>query len=165
MENIQNILDNIEVVKEPELPFPQANNFERVINLCELLKQKGFISKSDITQNYDFDQRQTDYYSNAAMYLGLTKVVRENGQIGCILTQIGSRIFNLSIAERQLEFVKLILAHAAFRNTLKLYFDKGDVPTKCEIVEIMKSSKLYNINKEKTYRRRASTVISWINWI
>ena len=43
VENIQNILDSIQVVKEPELPFPQADSFERVINLCELLKQKGFI--------------------------------------------------------------------------------------------------------------------------
>ena len=65
----------------------------------------------------------------------------------------------------QLEFVKLILAHTAFQNTLKLYFDKGNVPTKGEVVEIMKSAKLYNIDSEQTYKRRASTVISWINWI
>lgn len=165
VENIQNILDSIQVVKEPELPFPQADSFERVINLCELLKQKGFICKDDITQNYDFDHRQTDYYSNAAKYLGLVEVVRENQQIGCILTRNGSRIFNLPIIERQLEFVKLILAHTAFQNTLKLYFDKGNVPTKGEVVEIMKSAKLYNIDSEQTYKRRASTVISWINWI
>ena len=165
VENIQNILDSIQVVKEPELPFPQADSFERVINLCELLKQKGFICKDDITQNYDFDHRQTDYYSNAAKYLGLVEVVRENQQIGCILTRDGSRIFNLPIIERQLEFVKLILAHTAFQNTLKLYFDKGNVPTKGEVVEIMKSAKLYNIDSEQTYKRRASTVISWINWI
>lgn len=165
VENIQNILDSIQVVKEPELPFPQADSFERVINLCELLKQKGFICKDDITQNYDFDHRQTDYYSNAAKYLGLAEVVRENQQIGCILTREGSRIFNLPIIERQLEFVKLILAHTAFQNTLKLYFDKGNAPTRDEVVEIMKNAKLYNIDSEQTYRRRASTVISWINWI
>lgn len=129
------------------------------------IKQKGFICKDDITQNYDFDHRQTDYYSNAAKYLGLVEVVRENQQIGCILTRNGSRIFNLPIIERQLEFVKLILAHTAFQNTLKLYFDKGNVPTKGEVVEIMKSAKLYNIDSEQTYKRRASTVISWINWI
>jgi hypothetical protein len=45
----------MKTVKEPELPFPQADRFDRVINLCELLKQKGFLSKEEITQNYDFD--------------------------------------------------------------------------------------------------------------
>lgn len=65
-------------MEEPKLPFPQADSFERVINLCELLKQKGFISKNDITQNYDFDYRQTNYYSSAARYLGLIKDVYEN---------------------------------------------------------------------------------------
>ena len=142
-------MNDIQVVIEPELPFPQADSFERVINLCELLKQRGFISKDDITQNYDFDHRQTDYYSNAAKYLGLIETIRENQQIGCTLTQDGFRI----------------LSHTVFQNTLKLYFDKGNVQTKDEVVEIMKNAKLYNIDSEQTYKRRASTIISWTNWI
>ena len=165
IENIQNVLDNIQVFKEPELPFPQADSFERVINLCELLRQKGFLSKEDVTHNYDFDHRQTDYYLNAAKYLGLVEDRNENQQIGCTLSQDGIRIFNLPIAERQLEFVRLILSRVAFKGTLKLYFDKGDAPTKDEVIEIMKNARLHGIASEQTYRRRASTVISWINWI
>ena len=165
IENIQNVLDNIQVSKEPELPFPQADSFERVINLCELLRQKGFLSKEDVTHNYDFDHRQTDYYLNAAKYLGLVEDRNENQQIGCTLSQDGIRIFNLPIAERQLEFVRLILSRVAFKGTLKLYFDKGDAPTKDEVIGIMKNARLHGIASEQTYRRRASTVISWINWI
>lgn len=165
LEAIQNILDSIKTVKEPELPFPQADSFERVINLCELLKQRGFLSKDEITQNYDFDSRQTDYYSNAAKYLGLIENAQEGNQIGCVLTKLGFQIFSLPIIERQLEFVKLILSHSAFKNSLKLYFDKGNTPSKEEIVEIMKRSKLYKIDSEQTYRRRASTVLSWTNWV
>lgn len=165
IEAIQNILDSVKTVKEPELPFPQADSFERVINLCELLRQRGFLSKEDITQNYDFDHRQTDYYSNAGKYLGLIENVRENNQTGCTLTKAGLRIFSMPIVERQLEFVKLILSHEVFKKTLKLYLDRGNAPSKNEVVEIMKSSKLYNIDSDVTYGRRASTVTSWTNWI
>ena len=34
-----------------------------------------------------------------------------------------------------------------------------------EIEEIMKNNNLYNIDSESTYFRRASTVISWVDWI
>lgn len=162
---IRRISDAIKVVKEPELPFPQADSFERVINLCELLKQRGFLSKEEITLNYDFDSRQTDYYTNAAKYLGLAEDSRENGQAGCVLTKPGLRIFGLPVSERQTEFMKLILSHKAFRDTLKLYFEKGTFPDKQEVVEIMRASGLHNIGSGSTYGRRASTVTSWVNWI
>lgn len=162
---IQRILSTVNIIDEPRVPFPQADSFDRVINLCELLKQKRFISKENITQNYDFDYRQTDYYSNAARYLGLLDNVQEEGQIGCVLTTDGERIFNLPIKERQLAFIKLILSHKAFNETLKLYLEKADVPSKDDIILIMKQSNLYNIDSDETYRRRASTIISWLNWI
>lgn len=169
IEAIQNVLGSVRITKEPELPFPQADSFDRVINLCELLKQRVFLSKEDITQNYDFgshfDPRQADYYSNAGRYLGLIENVQENGKRGCVLTRAGLHLFSISVIERQLEFVKLILSHRAFNSTLKLYFEKSDIPSKDEVVEIMKESALYNIDSEETYRRRASTVSSWINWI
>ncbi|MCC8153345.1 MAG: transcriptional regulator, partial [Tannerellaceae bacterium] len=162
---IRNILESIKTVKEPELPFPQADSFERVINLCELLKEKGFLSKEEITQNYDFDLRQTDYYSNAAKYLQLIEDTREGNRKGFALTKSALTVFNRPIVERQLEFVKLILSHEVFKITLKGYFDDGHMPSKNEVAEIMRKAKLYNIGSEETYRRRASTVISWVKWI
>lgn len=167
IEALAQIIDTTKTVKEPEIPFPQADNFERVINLCELLKQKEFISKEDITQNYDFDGRQTDYYSNAGKYLGLVETGKDplTGQIGCFLTAKGKQVFNLNLIDRQKEFVKSIVSHKAFKETLKLYLDNGEIPNKETIVEIMKQSKLYKVGSETTYFRRASTIIGWINWI
>lgn len=68
--DIQNILDNTLVKKEPEVPFPQADSFNRVINMCEFLNDDDK-TKDDITVAYEFDRRQSDYYSNAGKYLGL----------------------------------------------------------------------------------------------
>ncbi|MDO5664223.1 MAG: transcriptional regulator, partial [Bacteroidia bacterium] len=167
LERLDEILNRTRTIKEPEVPFPQANNFDRVINLCELLNQKVFISKEEITQNYDFDKRQTDYYSNAGKYLGLIEVGRDlyNGQIGCYLTRKGKQLFNLSLIDRQKEFAKLIISHSAFKNSLKLYLENGEIPEKEVIVEIMKRSKLYNIDSDSTFLRRSSTIIGWLNWI
>ena len=165
LEIIQQIIDTTKTVREPEIPFPQADSFERVINLCELLKQKGFISKEEITENYDFDSRQTDYYSNAGKYLGLVEIGRENGQVVCFLTEKGKRVFNLSIIDRQSEFVKLILSHSAFKQSLKLYLDNGEMPSKETVVEVMKRSKLHKVGSDTTYFRRASTIAGWTNWI
>ena len=166
-EILSEIIDKTDVVKEPEIPFPQADNFERVINLCELLNQKEFLVKEEITQNYDFDSRQTDYYSNAGKYLGLIETGKDpiTQQIGCFLTSKGKHMFNLNLVDRQKEFIKLIVSHYAFRNTLKLSLEKGDIPDKEIIVEMMKYTKLYNVNSDSTYFRRASTIIGWINWI
>lgn len=167
LETLSQIIDTTKSTKEPEIPFPQADSFERVVNLCELLKQKEFITKEEITQNYDFDSRQTDYYSNAGKYLGLIDTGRDSltGQTGCFLTRKGKQIFNLNLIDRQKEFVKLIVSHSAFKHSLKLYLDNGEMPTKESIVEIMKRYRLYNVGSESTYFRRASTIAGWINWI
>ena len=167
IEIIQEILDKTKTVKEPEIPFPQADSFERVINLCELLKQKEFITKEEITQSYDFDARQTDYYSNAGKYLGLLETGRDplSGQIGCYLTNKGKQVFNTNLIDRQKEFVKVIISHSAFKQTLKLYLENGEMPSKNEIVEVMKRSKLHKLGSDTTYFRRASTIAGWTNWI
>lgn len=167
IETIQEILEKTKTAKEPQIPFPQADSFERVINLCELLKQKEFITKEEITQSYDFDARQTDYYSNAGKYLGLLETGKDtiSGQIGCYLTTKGKQVFNTNLIERQKEFVKIIVSHSAFKQTLKLYLENGEMPSKENIVEIMEKSKLHKVGSDSTYFRRASTITGWTNWI
>lgn len=161
IETIQQALGSVKTIKEPEIPFPQADSFDRVVNLCELLKEKGSLTKEEITQNYDFDKRQTDYYTNAGKYLGLIETRRNF----CSLTTKGIRVFSMSLYDRQLEFIRLILSHSIFKNTLRLYLDCGDVPLKSVIIEEMKRHKLFHIRTESTYHRRASTISGWINWI
>ena len=159
--DIKKILNKINLNDEPQdVPFPQADKFERVINLCELLNKKE-MSKDDITQKYAFDARQTNYYADAARYLGL--VEKKNSKYN--LSKFGEKILSYNFKTRQLAFCECILAHKAFYFTLKNFFEFGVMPSKNEIVQIMKKSNLYNINSEETFERRSSTVRSWINWI
>ncbi len=166
IEVIQKILGQVNVLKEPyNIPFPQADSFERVINLCELLVQNIELNREYITNNYDFDVRQTNYYTDAGRYLGLIGKKQIDGEIIYSLTDKGHGLFKLPIFKRQLEYIGIILSHSAFNETLKLYFRKGESPSNNEIVAIMKSSNLFNLGSESTFKRRASTISSWVNWI
>ncbi|MGX9134341.1 type II restriction enzyme [Rummeliibacillus sp. JY-2-4R] len=163
VKDIHNLVLFIEPVSEPEIPFPQADSFERVIDMLGLLHD-GDLTYDEITQTYDFDIRQTGYYSTAAMYLGLVERWRENGVTKIRLSKKGKRIMSYKPREKYLALAEEILKHIAFRNVF-LEKLKNSALDKKKIATILESSNLYNVNSQSTYIRRASTVKSWVNWI
>lgn len=163
--DIQNILRNIQVVNEPDISFPQADRMSRIINLIELLNEKS-MTKQEITSEYAFDERQTNYYTDAGRYLELIdKNYDEEGNIKFQLTAQGHHIMMLEYKEKQLALVAQILKHKVFNEVLTRHLQYGEMPQKETIVEIMKNAQLYHIEADSTYMRRASTVIGWVNWI
>lgn len=164
LDEIIAVLNRTYYVEEPEVAFPQADSLKRIINLCELLSQND-MTKDDITLNYAFDPRQTNYYTDAGRYLGLINKYKENSQIFFSLTDEGKRIVHSKYKIRQLKFVGAILKHRVFAETLRLYLKHSEMPARSEIVNIMRECKLYQVEAESTFYRRASTVASWINWI
>jgi hypothetical protein len=165
IEVIQKILGRILIEKEPTVAFPQANVFPRIINLCELLKQKLILNKEEISQEYDFSWRQAGYYPDAAVYLDLTKRKKEDRIFVYQLSERGLELFGLSIFDRKIKLIELILAHIIFHKALELYFSKGDIPSTEEIIEMMRNADLHNVKSYETYKRRSSTVLAWIKWI
>ena len=161
--DIISILEEIDIIKEPEIPFPQADNFKRVINLCELLLNED-MKKEDIVSKYDFDPRQADYYTNAGIYLGLINK-KSNSQLMYSLSSKGKKIIRQKHRDRQLSLEKLILEHEVFNKSFKLYLKKGESPNKKEITNLMKESYIHNVKSDVTLMRRSSTVISWTNWV
>ena len=165
LSDIENLLITVPFVAEPKISFPQADRMSRIVNLIELLNEKP-MTKQDITSKYAFDERQTNYYTDAGRYLGLIeKGHDENGNILFQLSTRGRHILGLEYKERQLAIVTQILAHKVFNETLKLHLQYGEMPDKQTIIRIMKEANLYNIEADSTYLRRSSTVVGWINWI
>lgn len=162
--DITNISDEVQYVDEPEIPFPQADSFKRVINLCELISDNE-VTAADITSEFEFDPRQTQYYTRAAMYLGLIDKYFIDKQVKYKLSLLGLRIMSMKYVQRQLEFVKLILSHKVFHISFVHYLYLGRQLYRKEVVKYMKECNLYHIESEETYERRASTILSWINWI
>lgn len=166
LEQILSLVDQ-KIIKEPEISFPQANDFNRVINLGELLKDNSGeeMTREFITEKYAFDVRQTNYYTDALRYLGLASKDYLPGRIPYyFLTDEGKKIFNMSFQKRKLALVKKILEHEVFNKVFKEWLISSR-PSEEKIVQLMKESNLYRIRKESTYVRRASTIVGWINWI
>ena len=162
--DIQEVLEKAVLVNEPNIPFPQADKFERIINLCELLSTQR-LSRVDVTEQYDFDARQTNYYTDAARYLGLLKKQTASGSPLYEISTKGQQILSLSYKQRQLAYCDAILSHKVFNDALREYLNNGVMPSTENIVDIMKNSNLYNIESDSTYRRRSSSVKGWLNWI
>lgn len=164
LEKLQEILDNVAIMEEPKVPFPQCNDLDKVINLCELLCYKNeAMSKAEISEEFHFVDRQADYYGNGARYLNLI-VYNQNKSYS--LTQLGESVFSQSLQQRQIELVRIILSHEPFNIVMRDHIERGEYPSPERVLELLKDYDMYNVNRESnTFKRRCSTVKGWINWI
>lgn len=170
LDTIVKIANEVKVVREPEVPFPQADDFKKVLSLCEALnrseKEIGYepLTKVGVSIKFGFHIRQSDYYINAARYLGFVKLVKgKNAPIE--LTDRAKRIFSSPPDEKNKKIVEAILAHEVFNKCFKIYLKQGRYISTTTIIETMRECNLYNLDRDSTYGRRASSISSWINWI
>lgn len=139
------------------VPFPQADDFEKVIDVIDLI-YSNYNNKEDFTEYFDFTPRQTDYYFNAARYLGL--VERHNRNF--YLTELGLDTVRFERTTRHAKLIKLILLHKVFYDVFMIIFRDNTI-TNDEIIEIMENN---NVSvSENTLSRRAQTIKSWCLWI
>ena len=156
---IDKLLKTVPITAEPEaIPFPQADSFARVINLCEQL-QDSELSVEAITENYDFTSRQTNYYTGAAKYLGL---VNDTNRMWS-LTDFGAKVMASERNDRNVALIKALLRHEVFHVVLARALERGEVPDRATIVSIMEASNLEL--SASTVTRRAGTVLSWMQWV
>lgn len=162
---LSRMLQRIQVHPEPEgIPFPQADTFARVVNLCERLAE-GPMSKEDIEVAYGFDPRQADYYFNASAYLGLA--CREDGRASrVILSSEGRRLARMGLARRNAFLAERILRHEAFREVLRMALESESLPDRSAIRQVLlRTNPGLGRPDSDTYGRRASTVRHWTQWL
>ena len=153
------ISDNMNV--EDSVPFIQADNFERIVSLLENMYENPMTSE-EIIELMKFTTRQRDYYFNAGKYLGLFQKLKEDKVRKYGLTNIGVAVYKKSYKERQLELVKLILSHRIFRDLFGEILETGEIPNRKRVFELELE---YKVCGKKLASRRATSVISWLNWI
>lgn len=168
LQDIVSALERIRVLPEPAgIPFPQADSFNRVVDLLAQLHATGGMSQEDITTNHAFDRRQTQYYTNAGRYLGLIerRQSREEG-VTYSLTQKAAGIMARQPAARNLALLETILEHRVFAETVRLYLAQAGRPDINQVIGIMRTAGLgLDQGGNTTIPRRAQTVLSWVDWI
>lgn len=159
MNDITNIMSNIEFLKEDSsIPFPQANTFNIVLDLMGQLNIQD-MSPDDITSFLEYDPRQTNYYIDAAKYLGFVK--KEDRKY--TLTDYGIQIMKMNHKDKTLEIVKSILSHKPFYIAMDQYINNFSFDTD-KIAKSIDECR-DEINMISTAKRRTSTVTAWIKWI
>ncbi len=166
--DIRRLLAQKKVVPEPletDIPFPQADRFERVIDLLSRLHvANGNLAQEDITTDYAFDNRQTQYYTNAGRYLGLVERKKASGQgVSYELTLLGRQIMSKPPQARNLDLVELILSHSVFRKAVEYYLSHAAPPPVEAILGFMRDAELPM--NDTTATRRAQSVLGWARWM
>jgi hypothetical protein len=162
--DVDRIFNNIQVIAEPDVPLPQADKFERVVDLLSLLLERD-LTKDDITENYEFDRRQTDYYTNAGLYIGLIENYKDSltQKVTVRLTSEGRSILHKKPKLKYLDLINKFLEKKVYYLVFQLTLKQGDIPRKDAICKIILENRP-DIN-DTTIKRRYYTVQGWISWI
>ena len=164
MSDLQSVLSGIKHFKSAkqvkgEVIFPQADNMELIIALCERLKNAS-AETDELASELKYVHRQGHYYAGAARFLGL---VDKTGPAKYALSKNGAKILDMPYKRRQLAIVRQILGFRVFAECMKYALEKSQPPEASIIAEWIAKDK-WPIT-ESTLLRRAGTVLGWIRWI
>ncbi|MGX7014726.1 type II restriction enzyme [Vagococcus silagei] len=145
------------------VPFPQADNFLRVLNLLKFIENEPK-TKEEVALNYGFDERQSDYYFNSLRYLGYAEKIKRGSPI--TITEKGKYILqNKEKKVGKLEIVSDILSDPIFNYSMQVTLKEGEVISNNEAKQAIKKYIKKDYINESTMNRRASSIRGWINWI
>jgi len=136
--------------------IPQANDINKIIELVFKVSE-GTNNYRDVASYFEFDERQSSYYREAAEALGL--VVSEDGKYQ--LTNIAKELVQLPADKRNLYFAELLAGFNLVKNALESLKAKGTLQQADMEKLIAKSSNLTG----STIPRRAGSLMAWMRWM
>ncbi len=140
--------------------FPQANDFDKVIQLLNFSKRSS-VTSDQVRHHLGVVARQVSYYIQAALYLGLV----EKTATGVRSTAHARQLLALSAQKRDFELSALLVQIPTIRKCFLFAIETGRLPSMEESIHSLADQvDLAGIN-ETTKRRRLSTAISWTKWI
>lgn len=156
------VFDLLSIPAQPTLvdtsvPFPQANDFSKVLTLLDLLSDagsQGIKAPKEFLSNYfGFDPRQSDYYTNVLKWMRLGSIEKPGGKLKP--TPRAYVISALPINERLKEMAEIVFSCPVFNHALREGTSSIDVG--------LITHAGYQMNAT-TMARRMSTVENWLEY-
>lgn len=162
--NLKQLLDEIHTEPEPDVPYPQANDLDKVIDIVTNFHSASLSNKPAIAEFFDFDERQGDYYANAGYYLGLLKRIPDTTEFE--LTREGGYIArSMNRSRRNLLLLMQMMKRPSFNEIIRLFESKNRDLTSLNVDILAPIIQKHISLNDTTARRRASTVMSWLKWM
>ncbi len=159
--DLQRVLNSIQEAVEPNIPYPQANDLDKVIDLVNAVSS-GTRDNTSLADLFEFDERQGDYYANAAIYLNLA--YRESHVFQ--LTDTGKRFLSFKNAsDRNRLLVQQMVSRPTLRRILYLLIGRDYQLEQISNAEIAEVIERYTVLTGSTPSRRASTIRQWLKWL
>lgn len=160
-----NLARSLEKVGRYDIPFPQADSFQRVLDLIEILIDKPR-ELADLTGIFGFVGRQANYYSDAGRYLGLIeKRTGPDGHKYLYASPEAVRIAKLEYRDRQVEYSKILLTIDSVAKVFSEMASSGRPVSLARVREIFNASPDSQFLSGSTIERRALTVKAWCQWL
>lgn len=160
LDEVKRISATVKEVEEPKnVPFPQADTFTRILDMIDYICVRK--NKYELAEAYDFDLRQSDYYANSLVYLGLAS--KQDGYFK--LNADGIKIKNMyNSNKRNALIISKILSHKPFKLAFDSTLKNGGEYDRKYISKVLLDN-VASINSMSTANRRMQTVVAWLNWI
>lgn len=136
--------------------IPQANDLNKIIELVFRVNE-GTDNYRDIANYFQFDERQSSYYREAAEALGL--VGSKGGKYH--LTDIGKELVQLSADKRNFFMAELLADFSLVKDSMDTLKENGLLTQKDIEKIISKTSRVTG----STIIRRANSLVAWFKWL
>lgn len=142
--------------KNKIIPFPQANDFDKIIKIIDIEKEEDLKNKDYMLEYLDLGtERQISYYISACEFLGVIYKHK--------FTEFGIEIRNACLETRVLKLSQKIISLPVFGEIfLMKYLYNVDV-NNSTISQMIND--VYDISNIEVCNRRASTVKKRLAWI
>lgn len=143
--------------EDKKIPFPQANDFNKIYNLICMEDESKLIDKEYLKTYLNLGtERQIAYYLSACEFLGVINRSKE-------YTELGKNIRKTNSDLRIVMICKIIISLPVFGEVFLLNYLYDEKSSQEDIAQLI--SVLYGIDNYEVCKRRASTVSKWLEWV